>query len=287
MYKSLIALLFVSLLAACTKEPPKCSDPATLTLVKQIILDKIGVDAAAREKIGLALLDETLTLENMRPSASDEKIKKVSCEATLVVKTGSPEGDVYKLPIDFDSQLDDKNDHIVAVRGLLVGDLRQIDLYTAAAIENAREKAAGNETAATPAAGATVTPETSANESQPQSENAQASEAEAEVPDTVEKSGVCKGLDLAITVYQSECLSRKYTIADKKLNDEYKRVMDSLSTDRRTELLGSQRAWIKEKDQRCEEAGKEAEGGTLQPILIADCTVRMTEERTAFLANYD
>ncbi len=282
MYKLFAALLCVPLLAACTKEPPKCSDPATLTLVKQILLDKLGVNEADREKIGVELLYAILSLENPRSSAYDEKIKKLSCEATLIVKSNDEAGNTYQLPLDFESQLDDKGDHIVAVKGVMIGDLRQVDQYVGAAIVNARKKAGVTASSGT-------TPEAAVAEPTPVVTAApeQSVETTADVPDTVEKSGVCKGLDLAITVEQSECLSRKFTIADKTLNDEYKRVMAALPAERQAELRGSQRAWIKEKDQKCAEAGNEFEGGTLQPIVIADCEVRMTDERSKFLASYE
>ncbi|WP_313705320.1 lysozyme inhibitor LprI family protein [Massilia sp.] len=285
MYKLLAALLCVPLLAACTKEPPKCSDPATLTLVKQILLDKLGVNEADREKIGVELLYAILSLENPRSSAYDEKIKKLSCEATLIVKSNDEAGNTYQLPLDFESQLDDKGDHIVAVKGVMIGDLRQVDQYVGAAIVNARKKAGVAESVVTPPETAAAEP-APAGGTEPEQPAEASTETSTDVPDTVEKSGVCKGLDLAINVEQSECLSRKFTIADKTLNDEYKRVMASLPAERQAELRGSQRAWIKEKDQKCAQAGDEFEGGTLQPIVIADCEVRMTDERSKFLANY-
>jgi uncharacterized protein YecT (DUF1311 family) len=281
MHKSLVAILLASSLAACTKEPPMCSDAPTVALVKEIILDKLGVDTAAKEKIGAEFFDRLLTLENMRPSAFDEKIKKFSCEATLVAKSEGAEGSTYRLPVNFESQLDDKDNHIVAVNGLLISDLRQLDLFIAAAIENAKSASAP----ASPEAGPAVA-EQSPQDSLPEAENTPTPEPTNEAADTVEASGVCKGLDLAVTVAQSECVSRKFAIADKKLNDEYKRLMGSLSAERQAELKSSQRAWIKEKEQTCVDAGKEFEGGTLQPIVIADCKVRMTEERNTFLEHY-
>jgi uncharacterized protein YecT (DUF1311 family) len=286
MHKSLTAILLAPLLLACTKEPPKCSDAATVALVKEIIFDKLGLDAAARDKIGVRLLDSILTLENMRPSAYEEKIKKFSCEATLVAKRDRVQGDSYRLPIHFESQLDDKNGHIVALKDVLIADLRQVDIYLAAAIENDRKKADNKNIVPSPAGTAGAVAEQAPKESVPEPGNEQASASTSDEGGTVEQSGVCKGLDLAITVDQSECVSRKYTIADKKLNDEYKRIMGSLSPARQSELKTTQLVWIKEKERTCAAAGKEVEGGSLEPIVIADCEVRMTEERNAFLANY-
>jgi uncharacterized protein YecT (DUF1311 family) len=285
MHKSFTALLFAPVLFGCAKEPPKCSDSATVALVKEIVFDKLNLDAAAREKIGVTLLDGMLALENARPSGYDEKIKRFSCEATLVAKSDGEKGDSYRLPIQYQSQLDDKDDHIVALNGVLVADMRQLDMYLAAGLENAKKKAGGADNPAAPAAPAPV-PEQPAQQktAAPQAEPAPTSTGDA--AGTVEQSGVCKGLDLAITMDQSECVSRRFTAADDRLNEEYKRVMASLSPDRQALLKSSQRAWIKDKETSCAAAGKEAEGGTLEPILIADCQVRMTEQRNTYLANY-
>ena len=278
MYKLLAALVCLPLLSACTKAPPKCSDPATTGLVKQILLDKLGVNAADRDKIGVQLLDSILSLENTRPSAFDEKIRKVSCEATLVVNSKDETGNTYRLPLNFESQLDDQDNHVVAVTGLLKGDLQQIDMFVGSAIVNATKQAGS----AAPVSAATSAPILAPVAGQ----TADDAEKAAELPDTVEKSGVCKGLDLAINVENSECLGRKFQVADKNLNDEYKRAMALLDEDGRIELRDSQRTWIKEKEEKCEEAGKEFEGGTLQPIVTAECMVRMTDERSAFLSQY-
>jgi uncharacterized protein YecT (DUF1311 family) len=285
MHKSLAALLLAPLLLACSKEPPKCSDPATVSLLKDIVFDKLNLDTGAREKIGVQLLDSLLGVDNARPSAYDEKIKKFSCEATLVAKGNGDKGDSYSLPVQYESQLDDKNNHIVALKGVLVADLRQVDLYLATGIENAKKKAGGGtEGAAALAQAPAAQPAQEQSPSPAQGDVAPA--AASEQASTVEQSGICKGLDLSITVDQAECTGRRFTLADNKLNDDYKRVMASLSSDRQAELKNSQLAWIKEKETRCAEAGKEVEGGTLEPIVITDCQVKMTEERTTFLQNY-
>ena len=100
-------------ISACSKSPPKCSDEETFSLVRKIILDQIGgSDGLTAEEIS-----ENLKIEYARASAYDEKIKKLSCEAKLI------SGDQYQLPITYESQLDDKNDHIVSVGGISMADL--------------------------------------------------------------------------------------------------------------------------------------------------------------------
>lgn len=115
-------------LAGCSKAPPKCSDEDTASLVRKIILDQFGGSEGLTEKEIL----ENLKIELPRASAYDEKIKKYSCEAKLVA------GNKYQLPITYESQLDDLNQHVVSVSGITLGD--KINLKTAFtdAIEKSR-----------------------------------------------------------------------------------------------------------------------------------------------------
>jgi len=113
----LILVAFAAtLLSACAKEPPKCSDEATLSLVRKIILDKTVATEGLTEKE----IQENMKIEFPRASAFDEKIKKYTCQARLI------SGGTYQLPIIYESQLDDKNQHIVSVAGISPIDLLTI-----------------------------------------------------------------------------------------------------------------------------------------------------------------
>lgn len=123
-----IAMLAV-LLSVCKKEPPKCSDKETLTLVRTIILDQVGGAGNLNEKE----IEETVKLEHPRASAYDDKIGKYSCEATLVF------ANAWRLPtIKYESQLDDDQKHLVMVGGFLRGDLWRM----ASALQGVKEKKA-------------------------------------------------------------------------------------------------------------------------------------------------
>lgn len=111
--KAILATVVVSFLAACGKEPPKCSDEDTFSLVRKIILDQLGGGEGLSEKE----IKDNMKIEFPRASAFDEKIKKYSCEAKLTV------GGMYELPITYESQLDDKGQHVVSVGGIRRGDL--------------------------------------------------------------------------------------------------------------------------------------------------------------------
>ena len=99
-------------LAGCSKAPPKCSDEDTASLVRKIILDQFGGGDGLTEKE----IRENLKIELPRASSFDEKIKKYSCEAKLVA------GNKYQVPIMYESQLDDQNQHVVSVGGIALGD---------------------------------------------------------------------------------------------------------------------------------------------------------------------
>jgi hypothetical protein len=74
-----------------------------------------------------------MKIELPRASAFDEKIKKYSCAAKLIV------GGTIQLPITYESQLDDKNQHIVSVGGISRGDLLAVQAGMIEGIKKSRE----------------------------------------------------------------------------------------------------------------------------------------------------
>jgi hypothetical protein len=117
-----------TLLTACSKEPPKCSDDSTAKLVRQIILGQIGGSEGLSEKE----IQENMKIEYPRASAFDKNVKKYNCEAQLIA------GGYYKLPITYESQLDDNNQHIVSVGGISRGDLWGVKSWIMTGIEKSR-----------------------------------------------------------------------------------------------------------------------------------------------------
>lgn len=125
---SVAIMLTTVLLAGCAKTPPKCSDEDTASLVRKIILDQFGGSEGLTEKEIL----ENLKIELPRASSYDEKIKKYSCEAKLVA------GNKYQLPITYESQLDDQNQHVVSVSGIAPVDQIYLKSAFTDAIEESR-----------------------------------------------------------------------------------------------------------------------------------------------------
>lgn len=61
----------------------------------------------------------------------------------------------------------------------------------------------------------------------------------------------------------------------------------TLDKDTMSALTNEQLQWISDKEAAVAAAGAEAEGGSLQPLLEADCAARLTKERVYYLVeNY-
>lgn len=90
------------------------------------------------------------------------------------------------------------------------------------------------------------------------------------------------------------CASLDYQAADKALNEQWtETAADMKRMDDQTaghypdkapgyfdQLLAAQRAWLKYRDEHCASQGYLARGGTLQPMLIANCKTDLTKRRT-------
>ena len=104
------------------------------------------------------------------------------------------------------------------------------------------------------------------------------------VASKVEPTGICQGLDLAVTSDQLACLDKKFVVADKQLNDSYKRLMSTMDDARKAALKKEQVSWIKDKEAKCAKAGQENAGSQLEAVQISYCKVQMTEQRVSYLA---
>lgn len=145
----IVAATFVGL-GGCASKPPSCSDPDTLALVRDLYVKALREntwqfhDTAAAWKTGE--IERNLRIEFPVASGLDEKIKKYSCEAQFVV------GEM-RLPIEYESQLDDDEKHIVALTSIGRGvDAVSLGQALADAIDRSRTPRAPREkpTASTP-----------------------------------------------------------------------------------------------------------------------------------------
>lgn len=81
-------VFFATVLAACGKDQPTCIDEPTVTLVKQLVDEALVKDMAAASDSGM--LDRLkqrmqVAVTTIRTSNKDEKIGKVTCQASLEI----------------------------------------------------------------------------------------------------------------------------------------------------------------------------------------------------------
>lgn len=129
--RSSVIVIFLSLLSSgCVKEPPKCSDDGTFTLIRQIMANQLmGLEGITEKEI-----QDNMKIQLPRATAFDEKIKKYNCEARLIG------GSTVELPIKYESQLDDNDQHIVFVNGITRQDLLLLRFAITEEIKSKRAK---------------------------------------------------------------------------------------------------------------------------------------------------
>lgn len=101
------------LLSGCKKEPPKCGDKETLSLVRNIVVANYGGKAAA--DLDEKEVEKLLQIETPIADKYEENIKKYSCSADLVV-TSEDMGQTWRNSISYIAQLDDNDELFVSVK---------------------------------------------------------------------------------------------------------------------------------------------------------------------------
>lgn len=112
-HKMLFVLLITITLGACDQfakvTTPKCSDEATLKLVREIISENfVDLD----RQLSPQDLEKRLSLTLVHATKLEENIRKYSCEATLTATNGTEQ---HEMNLSFESQLDDDSNHLVKV----------------------------------------------------------------------------------------------------------------------------------------------------------------------------
>ncbi len=103
-----------------------------------------------------------------------------------------------------------------------------------------------------------------------------------------------QGCDEAETTLEmGVCLQDALTAADDDLNAVYAQAMDGLQGEGYADgakigqvLKAAQRAWITYRDLACASQAALYEGGSMAGIARTGCLLRLTEERTAGLAEF-
>ncbi|WP_353826283.1 lysozyme inhibitor LprI family protein [Mesorhizobium sp.] len=86
----------------------------------------------------------------------------------------------------------------------------------------------------------------------------------------------------------NECADATSNKSDKKLNELYKQIEARLNddADTRTLLVQAQRDWVKFRDAECSFQTAGAAGGSVAPMLIAQCVDRLTQSRVKDFEGY-
>jgi uncharacterized protein YecT (DUF1311 family) len=101
------------------------------------------------------------------------------------------------------------------------------------------------------------------------------------LPTLADAQDRCAGASTQLSI--NECAGAKLTQADGAMTALYRALMDQLSPKAKAGLRDAQRAWLGYRDQMCAFEGLGTTGGSMQPMILAACRVKLTNERAAHL----
>ncbi len=84
----------------------------------------------------------------------------------------------------------------------------------------------------------------------------------------------------------NQLTAQVYKLWDDKLNSMWSYLSDTLDSSTMKTLKEEENTWIKKKDSQVKEAGKEAAGGSMQPMLENTKAAELTRDRVYELAKY-
>jgi uncharacterized protein YecT (DUF1311 family) len=80
-----------------------------------------------------------------------------------------------------------------------------------------------------------------------------------------------------------DCIAAEHASWDKALNQIYRTLMQSRSPAEKTELRDDERGWLRRTKVKCDHAGDDEAGGTLQLVEVDQCFLDATIERAVYL----
>jgi uncharacterized protein YecT (DUF1311 family) len=95
------------------------------------------------------------------------------------------------------------------------------------------------------------------------------------------KTGPCA--DPQTQTEMTQCAADAYKAADAVLNQVYKQLVAKLETEEKAQLKEAQTAWLKYRDTNCDFVADQYKGGTMRPMIHANCLADVTSKRTAEL----
>lgn len=87
------------------------------------------------------------------------------------------------------------------------------------------------------------------------------------------------------TIEMREAESEIYIAWDEMLNEVYSEIISTLSEEEKDKLILEEKNWIEERDKKADDAAKEVEGGTMEPLVRTSSLEVSTKERCYELVN--
>ncbi|RYZ64127.1 MAG: DUF1311 domain-containing protein [Proteobacteria bacterium] len=86
------------------------------------------------------------------------------------------------------------------------------------------------------------------------------------------------------TFDMQHCAAHDLRVADAEMSMRYNNLRGRLGGAARQRLLAEQRTWLKARDRQCIAKGKASGGGTMAPVVVAQCWIDMTKQRSVALS---
>jgi len=86
------------------------------------------------------------------------------------------------------------------------------------------------------------------------------------------------------TFDMQHCAAHDLRVADAQMNARYSALRARLKPAARQKLLVEQRKWLAERDRGCIAKGNRYRGGSIAPVVVAQCWVDVTKARAKVLA---
>jgi uncharacterized protein YecT (DUF1311 family) len=78
----------------------------------------------------------------------------------------------------------------------------------------------------------------------------------------------------------NECAARELRAAEARMTQAYDALRTGLTPAHQAQLADAQRAWTAFRAAHCNFEGLEAEGGSMQPMVVSFCMAELTDART-------
>ena len=82
------------------------------------------------------------------------------------------------------------------------------------------------------------------------------------------------------------CAASELKKADEELNAIYGKLLSRLDSGQKPLLKAAERAWIHYRDRMCEFQGSGTKGGSINPMIVANCLTELTTGQTRRLSQY-